>query len=123
MTSTPNEGGFYKVEEQVKRPYSPIKPNFFLNLWPFEEYTVLMFLKIDDNVKIRYAKPIDSYEQSEMANNPNWDIRTVADESSIDEMNNNIPDIKPNEDILSVFKFEVVMSHSNDYKIKHIIYP
>lgn len=111
--------------QETGNTHHPVKSNsvLLLNSWPLDEYHIVMFLQFDDDVSILYMKPIDTKKDSSMAENPDWIIEVNAVKSSTDERDELIPsDNLKNENIKSVFKFDVVVRHSLDYIIKHSIY-
>ncbi len=117
--------GYYHIIQDTVDTHHPLKSNSILYLiqCPLDEYHIVMFLQFDDDVSILYMEPIDAKKGSSIAENPDWNVEVNADESSDDERNKLIPsDNLENTDIKSVFKFDIVVRHSLDYIIKHLIY-
>jgi len=118
-----DSGGFYEIWQKVGENYHPVKTDFELLLWPFEQYHMPTFLQFDNNVSLLVNTPIDAVSVGEMAENSDWGVRTVVKDSSVAEMNRIIPDSHPyNEfEIKSVFKYEVIIEHSSQYIKSNIV--
>ena len=79
------ESGFYRIEANKKFDESRITPiiNFPLNPWPFETYTIPMFLEFDRDVKLCYdtwddgSSDITAYKAGYFPENPNWEIHSI----------------------------------------------
>lgn len=125
LNVTAHKNGFHKVDQILKKPYNAMRSNQFLSLntWPFDEYYVDMFLQIDRFVSLSFDEPIDTSKVQSMANHPDWDIRVESYESSIDEVQEMLPSSNFREETIeSVFKFKIIIEHSEQYWKKHLVY-
>ncbi len=122
-----NENFQVKNFKVTETRISPI-PNFPINMWPFETYTIPMFLEFDSDVKLCYShseemsSDIHSYKAGFFHENPNWDVSINVKEITLTELEELIPGIKPKFTEPTIFQFDTIIFHTDGYKNKNSFY-
>ena len=111
----------YEVDQENNSPYISVRPHYFPIMWPNDGYSVDMILAFNDTVSIKYNDPLHASFSQLMADNPEWTIEIKPKLISKDEVLDKIPDWIE-KDIQTVANFEVVISRSQDYVFKNLIY-
>lgn len=117
------DSDFYEVSQREDSLDIPIRRNYFgLNPWPFDKYSIDMYIQLNDTAKVKYYDPPSVYFRKSMENNPEWQVKVDPKISSHEEMKNRIKNWQPREGIVDVFNFEIILAHSDEYIQKHLIY-
>ncbi len=119
----PTDGNYHVDNELIEEPRITPIISFFLNPWPFEKYKIPMFLEFDVTAKLCFDEDdIHSYKGGFFPENPDWEVELLYSESSLEEMQQTIPKIKPRFDNSTIFKFETIIKHTENYFWKHVFY-
>ena len=129
ITETQDSDGNYQVDnfDTTENRLMSI-PNFLINLWPFETYTIPMFLEFNSDVKLCYddyekgEDDIHSYKAGYFPENPNWDVDIHAKEIPFSELEQLSPGIKSTFENPTIFQFDTIIYHPDVYKVKNILY-
>lgn len=111
----------------IERRITPIS-NFMINLWPFETYTIPIFLEFNSDARLCYsyyedsAGDIHSYKEGYFPENPNWDVSITSKEIQFSELEKIIPGIKPRFENSTIFQFDTIIFHTDGYKAKNVFY-
>jgi len=125
-----DDSGYYETQDNTKFHERRITPilNFPLNPWPFEKYKIPMFLEFDRDVKLCYnawddgSSDVSVYKAGQFPKNPHWQVELFPHEISFAEIEEFIPDIKPNFENSVFFQFDTIISHSDNYQKKIGLY-
>lgn len=120
MTGISDDSCYYEIDEDTDVHHRSTQTLFPLNLWPFDQYTIPIFLEFNDDVRLKIAQ--STTKSGNMAYHPNWKIDVESFDSSIQEMMDTIPSSKGKFENYTMIKFDIIISHPDDYKIKNIPY-
>ncbi len=122
------EHGNYEVTEKTFTNHRVIPKSVSeINMWPFEEYTIPIFLEFNENVQLCYYDSdetdgdIHIYKAGYFPENPNWKVDLTYFVSSPAEIEETIPGAKSYFNS-SVFRFDSVISHPEGYQTKQLFY-
>lgn len=122
--------GYYETQANTKFHERRITPilNFPINPWPFETYKIPMFLEFDRDVMLCFdtwddgSKDVSVYKAGHFPENPNWQVEITPYETSFEEIEKLVPEIKPKFENSTIFQFDTVISHTENYKKKIGVY-
>ena len=112
---------YFKAEFPYPRKVigAPLKLDFQPNLWPFETYSAKILVVLEGNVSIEYQDLQDhGFFYQSLVNTTEWSAKV---DPKLDP-HEDLPDLIPTDRDLTILNHEIILSHTNNYKMKNLVY-